>query len=112
MRLFIILAVVFLAGCSESQGTPKDPSSKQAWNDCKFELAKIEAIRGRNLDDLNRGIAVARNQFLNDCMATKNQSIPAGGVEDAAAYAAAANVRKPNEIRLNRVAEGSDTSEK
>lgn len=113
VRYLVASGLAILSGCSESTGTSKDslglPRSKQAYYECKFDLAKIEAIRGRNLDDLNRGVAIARNQFLADCMAAKNQFIPDGGLEDQMAYTGKTQGRKPNEIRLNRSAEGPHT---
>ena len=71
----LLLALTALSGCSylaaEDEGAVK-AEARKVWTQCLFELDKVEAIRGRNLDDLNRGGAVARNQFLMDCLATRD----------------------------------------
>ena len=109
--LIIGLMAVALSGCSKPewfQTNSKEQKSneieaKVAWRQCVFELDKIEAIRGRNLDDLNKGLSVARNQFLMDCLASKTNELLHEQVMNMTKYASPAQSRSrsPDDISLN-----------
>lgn len=72
-----------------------------AWWKCIFELDKIEAIRGRNLDDLDKGLTSARNQFMMDCMTANNAAIKFEHLSEMSTYLAAKEKRKPSDMTLN-----------
>lgn len=98
--LFILTSAIALNACTET--TSVSDKTQKFWDECNFELSKIEIVRGRNLDDLNKGIVVARNQFLVDCMAAKTPEIPPYIQEDLVRYAADKS-RQPSDVTANRV---------
>jgi hypothetical protein len=102
IRLAIIGAALALTGCAKPEKDDK-AEGQLAWRQCMFELDKIEAIRGRNLDDLNRGMGVARNQFLMDCMASRTSILLPEHLDDMMRYAAPARAKlsPPAELNLN-----------
>ena len=108
LRTTLTLAalLVALAGChGKANNTATEEalgmsSPRKAWWQCKFELGKLEALHGRNLDDFNRGIAVAENQFLMDCMTSKDQPISPEMTDEMGKYASAK--RNPTDVRFNR----------
>ncbi len=103
----MLLAFTALSGCSlmpaQDEGIAKlkdlKAEARKAWAQCLFELDKVEAIRGRNLDDLNLGGSVARNQFMVDCLSADEALHPKLVVE-MSRYAAKKG-RLPNEMNLN-----------
>jgi len=104
----LLLALAALSGCSlqpaHDEGTKKPEDLKlearKAWAECLFELDKVEAVRGRNLDDLNLGLSVARNQFMVDCLAATDAVISPELIEELGKYAA--NKRRlPSDLNLN-----------
>ena len=97
---FIITSAFVLNACTETSPEPED--TQRFWDQCNFELSKVEIARGRNLDDLNKGIAVARNQFLVDCMASKTPKFLPHMMEDLSRYAKDKS-RQPSDITTNRV---------
>ena len=108
MREVVVLfiAAIALSGCKPEPPAPGNTPlpSKVAWRNCLFELDKVEAIRGRNLNDLNRGSAVARNQFLMDCMGATADEITKDQLDEMAAYARQSDASKntdPTSINLN-----------
>lgn len=104
----VLLALTALSGCSlkpaQDEGTAKledlKAEARKAWAQCLFELDKVEAIRGRNLDDLNLGGSVARNQFMIDCMATTDAVISPELLLEMSRYAANKE-RSPSNMNLN-----------
>lgn len=100
--------LILVSGChrNSSQGDPPLGLSapQKAWWECKLDLGKIEALRGRNLDDLNQGGAVARNQFLMDCMTAKDEPISLAMLDEMTKYAAIK--RKSSDVRFNRASDG------
>lgn len=85
---------------AEAQLT-KEKSAREAWAKCLFELDKIEAIRGRNLDDLNKGIAVARNQFMVDCLNVEKAGPTLEQLSEMSQYAAESEKRASSDMSLN-----------
>lgn len=108
LRKSVIFAALLLvvSGCHGKQKTTasEEPLGmslpKQAWWECKFELGKLEALRGRNLDDLNQRGAVAASQFLMDCMTSKNQPILPEMLDEMGKYKSAKRI--PTDVRFNR----------
>lgn len=103
----ILVALVVLSGCSKFAQKSDDATrsdekaqARKAWANCLFELDKVEAIRGRNLDDLNLGGSVARNQFLVDCMATTEGNLTPELISEMGNYAAKKD-RRAIEMSLN-----------
>ena len=103
----MLMALTVLSGCSlkpaQEEGVVKleelKVEARKAWAQCLFELDKVEAIRGRNLDDLNLGGSVARNQFMMDCLSAKQVLHPELVVE-MSRYAGKKG-RSPREMNLN-----------
>lgn len=100
-----IMTVLALTGCTPPSANDNIPPTsasaendllptKVAWRKCQFELDKVEAVRGRNLDDLNRGMAVARNQFLMDCMGATADEMTKEQFDEMAAYARRSDASK------------------
>ena len=75
--------------------------SDLAWAKCIFELDKVEALRGRNLDNLDSGHTSARNQFLMDCMSANDAAIDFKHLDEMSRYLAGRDIRKPNQMTLN-----------
>jgi hypothetical protein len=98
--LFILTSAIALNACTET--TSASDKTQRFWDECNFELSKVEIVRGRNLDDLNKGIAVARNQFLVDCMASKTPKFLPHMMEDLSRYAKDKS-RQPSDITTSRV---------
>jgi len=98
--LFILISAIALNACTET--TSVSDKTQKFWHECNFELSKVEIVRGRNLDDLNKGIAVARNQFLVDCMASKTTQLPSYIHEDLVRYAEDKS-RQPSDVTANLV---------
>lgn len=104
----ILFAFTALSGCEprpvqvEEAVTPNDVKShaRKAWAKCLFELDKVEALRGRNLDDLNSSGAVARNQFMMDCFSATDATLTPELLEEMGRYAAN-NERSPSDTNLN-----------
>jgi hypothetical protein len=116
----VSLSVLLLGACSEpsqlaganndvipasaitTESEPLNQSfSDLSWSKCIFELDKIEALRGRNLDDLDAGYTSARNQFLTDCMAANDAAREFKHLDEMSRYLAGREKRKPNEMTLN-----------
>ena len=95
---FIITFAIALNACAETKYTSDE--TQTFWDQCNFELSKVEIVRGRNLDDLNKG-TIARNQFLVDCMASKTPELPSYIVEDLVRYAKDKS-RQPADVTTNR----------
>ena len=98
--LFILTSAIALNACTKTPSASDDTA--KFWHECNFELSKVEAVRGRNLDDLNKGIAIARNQFLVDCMISKTPKLLPYMMEDMSSYAKDKS-RQPSDITSNRV---------
>jgi hypothetical protein len=101
--VFSALSSLLLCSCEAKDSTKFAYASKsdEAWAECMFELDKIEAIRGRNLDDLNRGISVARNQFLVDCMSAKAAVISPDQFSDLGNYSGPSQSAQRNAADIN-----------
>ena len=97
---WIVILTALLAGACESGHSAK-LGAKAAWASCLFELDKVEAIRGRNLDDLNKGGTNARNQFMMDCMWTHGQAPQLDQLRDMSEYLARTKDRLPGDLNLN-----------
>ena len=102
----LLLGLTALSACSsgtDDRGVEKlealKADARKAWANCLFELDKIEAIRGRNLDDLNVRGSIARNQFMVDCMATTDAIVSPELLAEMSRYAAN-TTRKPNDLNL------------
>ena len=95
---FIVTSAIALNACTET--TSVSDETQRFWYECNFELSKVEIVRGRNLDDLNKG-TIARNQFLVDCMASKTTKLPMYVIEDLTRYAKDKS-RQPSDITTNR----------
>ena len=114
------IAALSLASCSKfgAQPTPEDSGSSStpeeaqevplgqtpttlAWSKCIFELDKVEAIRGRNLDDLDKGRTVARNQFILDCLTAHDSAVTWQQTDEMFLYARDKANRKPSDVTLN-----------
>lgn len=104
---FIITSAIALNACTETTSAPD--KTQRFWDECNFELSKVEIIRGRNLDDLNKGIAVARNQFLVDCMASKTDQLPPYIIEDLTRYAKDKS-RQSSDVTTNRAPTDNTTN--
>ncbi len=68
MKIIIVMALLsfLIVGCS---------SEERAFKECKFELVKVTAIKGGNLDkdtDWNR---VMSRAFYQECMESKGYSL-------------------------------------
>ena len=98
-RWLVIWPLAALSACDHTNSRAED--EKKAWAYCLFELDKIEAIRGRNLDDLDKGNAVARNQFMMDCLWTKNAAPSLEHISDMGDYKGGAQSRSSHDISLN-----------
>lgn len=99
----VLVVATALAGCkpqAAASGNGLLPS-KVAWRKCLFELDKVEAIRGRNLNDLNRGSAVARNQFLMDCMGAMADELTWEQIDEMSEYAFRSKKSDPALLNLN-----------
>jgi len=88
-----------LSACQASDN--HEAAAKQAWSKCLFELDKIEAVRGRNLDDLDKGGSVARNQFMMDCLAVEGAGPTLDQISEMSSYAVAKKNRSPSDMSLN-----------
>lgn len=75
--------------------------SDLGWAKCIFELDKIEALRSRNLDDLDVGQTSARNQFLMDCMSANDAAIDFKHLDEMSRYLVGRDKGKPNQMTLN-----------
>ncbi len=95
---FIITSAIALNACAET--TSASDETQRFWDQCNFELSKVEIVRGRNLDDLNKG-TIARNQFLVDCMASKTPKLPSYIIEDLTRYAKDKS-RQSSDVTTNR----------
>ena len=102
----ILAAFAALSGCSnvsnskEAETVDVDAQAREAWWRCVFELDKVEAIRGKNLDDLNTRGSVARNQFMMDCVTAEGATLTPELLQEMNEYAAQAG-RAPTDISLN-----------
>lgn len=103
----MLIALTVLSGCDSKQAQTEEAiipegekEARKAWADCLFELDKIEAIRGRNLDDLNARGSVARNQFMVDCMAATEAVISPELIEEMSRYASS-KASSPRDMNLN-----------
>lgn len=104
----IFLGSILLSACNAKAENTTESKTKEnghvdelAWSKCLFELDKIEAIRGRNLDDLDKGDSIARNQFMMDCLATLREFPTFEQLEDMGRYKASKMTRNANDISLN-----------
>jgi len=93
------------APATEAANDPDRPlhttRSDLAWSKCIFELDKIEAIRGRNLDDLDKGLTSARNQFMMDCVTAQDAAVTFAQIDEMNRYLAQRDERKPADMTLN-----------
>ena len=102
----ILAAFAVLSGCSnvtkanEENTADVDTQAREAWSRCVVELDKVEAVRGRNLDDLNARGSVARNQFMMDCITAEGATLTPELLEEMGRYAAQAG-RAPTDMSLN-----------
>jgi hypothetical protein len=109
MLRFVIVcgAALGLAACQMGEDVSSDTkivddaNTSKAWSECLFELDKVESIRGRNLDDLNKGQFIARNQFLVDCMSAKTPKFLPEHIRNMSTYAGGQPSRSPTDINLN-----------
>lgn len=99
-RCGILLAALLMLGACRFGGDAK-PDPDRAWANCIFELDKVEAVRGRNLDDLDKGLTVARNQFMMDCLWTQHVELTKTQLDDMGNYAASKKDRAPTDVSLN-----------
>lgn len=107
LRVFFILtSAIALNACTET--TSVSDETQRFWDECNFELSKVEIVRGRNLDDLNNG-TIARNQFLVDCMASKTDQLPPYIIEDLTRYAKDKS-RQPSDVTANRAPTDNTTN--
>lgn len=88
-----------LLGCQNENR--ENAKANAAWAKCTFELDKIEALRGRNLDDLDKGGSVARNQFLMNCLAVEGAGPTVDQISEMSTYAANKAKRSTNDVSLN-----------
>lgn len=95
----ILLAGIAVSACQGPMN--QDKAAKQAWTKCIFELDKVEAIRGRNLDDLDKGGTVARNQFMMDCLAVENAGPTMEQLVELNRYMTEKQKREPSDMSLN-----------
>jgi hypothetical protein len=101
-RIAWLAVCLALASCAPDPDRPLHEDARDlAWSKCIFELDKIEALRGRNLDDLDNGHTSARNQFLMDCMSGNDAAIDFKHLDEMSRYLAGRDKRKPNEMTLN-----------
>lgn len=117
MRTIALLTIALaLASCSpasvpddapvaEATMDPNTPlhetKSDLAWSKCIFELDKIEAIRGRNLDDLDKGLTSARNQFMMDCVTAEDAVVTFPQLDEMNRYLTKRDQRKSADMTLN-----------
>jgi hypothetical protein len=110
--LITALMLVSCSPASEADAPAPEPTidansplhktaSDLAWSKCIFELDKIEAIRGRNLDDFDRGITSARNQFMMDCITAQDAAVTFPQLDEMNRYLRQRDRRKPSDIMLN-----------
>lgn len=104
--LFILTSAIALNACTETPSASED--TQRFWDECNFELSKVEIVRGRNLDDLNNG-TIARNQFLVDCMASKTPQLPSYVIEDLTRYAKDKS-RQSSDVTTNRAPTDNTTN--
>lgn len=110
----ILLAAVATSACQKADGSSvgakdvatedaaaNDVVAKRAWAKCIFELDKIEATRGRNLDDLDKGGSVARNQFMMDCLNVEFGSVTMDQLDEMERYKSGRAKRSPSDMSLN-----------
>jgi hypothetical protein len=98
----LAIFIASLSACSPDPDRPLHENPKDlAWSKCIFELDKIEALRGRNLDDLDVGLTSARNQFLMDCMSAHDTAIDFKHLDEMSAYLAQRDKRAPGNMTLN-----------
>lgn len=99
-RNLLLWGTVVLASCSASDDKMKH--TDRSWSKCIFELDKVEAIRGRNLDDLDNGYTSARNQFMMDCMASFGDAPTGKYFDELSKYKANLDGKhKPHDMTLN-----------
>lgn len=94
----ILLAGIAVSAC---QWPNQDKAARQAWAKCIFELDKVEAIRGRNLDDLDKGGSIARNQFMMDCLAVERTGPTMEQLDEMSRYMTEKQKREPSDMSLN-----------
>ena len=99
LRIVILLLAVATGACRFDG--KRNADAKKAWAKCIFELDKVEAVRGRNLDDLDKGFSVARNQFMGDCLWAQHEEFTTEQMKEMSDYAATKQNRTPNDISLN-----------
>ncbi len=95
----MLLAAMAASACNSPDS--EEATARKAWAKCQFELDKIEAIRGRNLDDLDKGLSVARNQFMMDCLNVEFGSVTIDQVTEMSKYANDRKSRAPDDMSLN-----------
>ncbi|WP_298287132.1 hypothetical protein [Novosphingobium sp.] len=110
-----LMFALVLSSCSPANA-PDDPKKGQttdpnaplhsrnsdlAWSKCIFELVKIEATRGRNLDDLDKGHTSARNQFMMDCVTAQDAAVTSPQLDEMGRYLTQRDKRKPSDMTLN-----------
>ena len=103
VTLFLAMLMV-VSGCSDKSSPEQaldQSGSDLAWSKCIFELDKIEALRGRNLDDLDIGLSSARNQFMLDCMTAHDAPITVSQTLEMAKYAVDKEKRNAKNMTLN-----------
>lgn len=94
-----LLSVFAISACHAPNND--EAAAKRAWTKCLFELDKIEAARGRNLDDLDKGGSVARNQFMMDCLAVEDAGPTLDQISEMSSYAVAKKGRVLSDMSLN-----------